>query len=139
MKIRIGVSTARGHPGADSLGRLADDMEELGFDSIWLPEILTQAAVDPIVASPPRPRFSFACTIASDRSSARCELSTCSVVIEPPEPKLRNSCSPAVTTSARCDFLERSASLIASSRRPSFSAPATFGANSRDCLRAAEK
>jgi probable F420-dependent oxidoreductase len=25
-------------------------MEELGFDSIWLPEILTQAAVDPIVA-----------------------------------------------------------------------------------------
>jgi probable F420-dependent oxidoreductase len=50
MKIRIGVSTARGDPGADSLGRLADDMEELGFDSIWLPEILTQAAVDPIVA-----------------------------------------------------------------------------------------
>lgn len=50
MKVRIGVSTARGDPGADSLGRLADDMEELGFDSIWLPEILTQAAVDPIVA-----------------------------------------------------------------------------------------
>jgi probable F420-dependent oxidoreductase len=50
MKIRIGVSTARGDPGADSLGSLADDMEELGFDSIWLPEILTQAAVDPIVA-----------------------------------------------------------------------------------------
>ena len=50
MKIRIGVSTARGDPGAESLGRMADDIEELGFDSIWLPEILTQAAVDPIVA-----------------------------------------------------------------------------------------
>ena len=48
-------------------------------------------------------------------------------------------CRPAVTTSARCDFLERSATLIASSRRPSFRAPATLGANSRDCLRAAEK
>ena len=44
-----------------------------------------------------------------------------------------------VTTSARCDFLLRSPSLIASSRRPSFSAPATLGANSRDCLRAALK
>ena len=50
MKIRIGVSTARGDPGAESLGRMADDIEALGFDSIWLPEILTQAAVDPIVA-----------------------------------------------------------------------------------------
>jgi probable F420-dependent oxidoreductase len=50
MKIRIGVSTSRGDPGADSLGRLADAVEELGFDSIWLPEVLTQAAVDPIVA-----------------------------------------------------------------------------------------
>jgi probable F420-dependent oxidoreductase len=50
MKIRIGVSTSRGDPGADSLGRLADAVEELGFDSIWLPEVLTQPAVDPIVA-----------------------------------------------------------------------------------------
>jgi probable F420-dependent oxidoreductase len=50
MKIRIGVSTSRGDPGADTLGRLADAVEELGFDSIWLPEVLTQAAVDPIVA-----------------------------------------------------------------------------------------
>jgi len=50
MKIRIGVSTGRGTPDAASLGELADDIEELGFDSIWLPEILTQAAVDPLVA-----------------------------------------------------------------------------------------
>jgi hypothetical protein len=57
----------------------------------------------------------------------------------PPEPKERNSVRPAVTTSARWDFLERSATLIASSRRPSLRAPATLGANSRDCLRAAEK
>ena len=50
MKIRIGVSTTRGDPDADSIGALADDIEALGFDSIWLPEVLTQAAVDPIVA-----------------------------------------------------------------------------------------
>ena len=49
----------------------------------------------------------------------------------------RNSCRPAVTTSARCDFLLRSAILMASSSLLSFSAPATLGANSRDCLRAA--
>ena len=50
MKIRIGVSTTRGDPDADSIGALADDIEALGFDSIWLPEVLTQATVDPIVA-----------------------------------------------------------------------------------------
>ncbi|MGH9046570.1 MAG: LLM class flavin-dependent oxidoreductase, partial [Acidimicrobiales bacterium] len=31
-------------------GRLADDIEELGFDSIWLPEVLTQPVFDPMVA-----------------------------------------------------------------------------------------
>jgi len=39
----------------------------------------------------------------------------------------RNSCKPAVTTSARCDFLLRSAILMASSSLLSFRAPATFG------------
>ena len=50
MKIRIGVSTTRGDPDPASFGALADDLEALGFDSLWLPEILTQPAVDPIVA-----------------------------------------------------------------------------------------
>src|ERR1700733_6352008 len=50
VKIRIGVSTNRGDPDVASIGVLADDIEALGFDSIWLPEILTQPAVDPLVA-----------------------------------------------------------------------------------------
>src|SRR6202034_4571802 len=50
MKVRIGISTSRGDPDADSIGALADDIEALGFDSISLPEVLTQAAVVPIVA-----------------------------------------------------------------------------------------
>jgi hypothetical protein len=31
------VSTGRGDPDAASIGALADDIEALGFDSIWLP------------------------------------------------------------------------------------------------------
>jgi len=49
VKIRIGVS-ARGDADPLRFGALADDIEELGFDSIWLPEILTQPAFDPMVA-----------------------------------------------------------------------------------------
>jgi probable F420-dependent oxidoreductase len=49
MKVRIGVS-ARGDADPQLFGALADDIEELGFDSIWLPEILTQPAFDPLVA-----------------------------------------------------------------------------------------
>src|SRR5881227_748132 len=44
---------------------------------------------------------------------------------------------PAVTTLARWLFLLRSATLMASSILPSRNAPATAGANARDCLRAA--
>ena len=50
MKVRIGVSALRGEPDAGVIGALADDIEELGFDSIWLPEVLTQPVYDPIVA-----------------------------------------------------------------------------------------
>ncbi len=50
MKIRIGVSALRGEPDASVIGALADAIEELGFDSIWLPEVLTQPVYDPIVA-----------------------------------------------------------------------------------------
>jgi probable F420-dependent oxidoreductase len=49
MKIRIGVS-ARGDADPVAFGTLVDDMESLEFDSIWLPEVLTQPAFDPIVA-----------------------------------------------------------------------------------------
>ncbi len=50
MKVRIGVSTLRGEADAQVIGGLADDIEELGFDSLWLPEVLTQPLYDPIVA-----------------------------------------------------------------------------------------
>jgi probable F420-dependent oxidoreductase len=48
VKVRIGVGTgATGQTGA-ALGSLVRDLEELGFDSIWLPEILTAPAADPL-------------------------------------------------------------------------------------------
>jgi probable F420-dependent oxidoreductase len=40
----------RGEADPASIGTLADDLEALGFDSIWLPEILTQPVLDPLVA-----------------------------------------------------------------------------------------
>jgi probable F420-dependent oxidoreductase len=49
MKVRIGVS-ARGDADPALFGALADDIETLGFDSLWLPEVLTQPQFDPIVA-----------------------------------------------------------------------------------------
>lgn len=49
MKIRIGVGTGgAGLSGAD-LGDLADDLVALGFDSLWLSEVLTGPGVDPLV------------------------------------------------------------------------------------------
>jgi probable F420-dependent oxidoreductase len=50
MKIRIGVSAMRGEADPAAVGALADDLASLGFDSIWLPEVLTQPVFDPIVA-----------------------------------------------------------------------------------------
>ena len=50
MKVRIGVGTGAA-PSAEGpeFGRLVDDIEQFGFDSIWLPEILTAPAIDPLV------------------------------------------------------------------------------------------
>ncbi len=50
MKVRIGVGMGL-TPVADAaeFGGLVDDIDELGFDSIWLPEILTAPALDPLV------------------------------------------------------------------------------------------
>jgi probable F420-dependent oxidoreductase len=55
MKVRIGVGVGTFNTGAgtagdagDDLGRIVEDLEELGFDSLWLPEILTAAAGDPL-------------------------------------------------------------------------------------------
>ncbi|MGP0110126.1 MAG: LLM class flavin-dependent oxidoreductase [Acidimicrobiales bacterium] len=51
MKVRVGVGM-----GATALGdgagfsRLVDDIDGLGFDSIWLPEVLTAPTLDPLAA-----------------------------------------------------------------------------------------
>jgi probable F420-dependent oxidoreductase len=49
MKVRIGVGVAGG-PTEDvaSFAHLVDDLDELGFDSIWLPEVLTAPTLDPL-------------------------------------------------------------------------------------------
>lgn len=51
MKVRIGVgmgaSSATEAPG---FAALVDDLDELGFDSIWMPEVLTAPTLDPLAA-----------------------------------------------------------------------------------------
>lgn len=51
MKVRVGVGTGTGAPGdAERFAGIVDDLERLGFDSIWLSEILTLPGLDPTVA-----------------------------------------------------------------------------------------
>jgi probable F420-dependent oxidoreductase len=42
----MGAGPPGGYAG---FGRLIDDLDELGFDSVWLPEVLTSPALDPLV------------------------------------------------------------------------------------------
>ena len=51
MKVRIGVSVGT-LPLTDEtdLVRMADDLDDLDFDSIWLPEILTAPTVEPLTS-----------------------------------------------------------------------------------------
>ena len=49
MKVRIGVGMGVASGGtADGFARLIDDLDELGFDSIWMPEVLTAPTLDPL-------------------------------------------------------------------------------------------
>ncbi len=51
MKVRIGVGTGLGDdPGPAALASLVDDLDALGFDSIWLPEVLTAPTADPLAS-----------------------------------------------------------------------------------------
>ncbi|HUZ09183.1 MAG TPA: LLM class flavin-dependent oxidoreductase [Acidimicrobiales bacterium] len=50
MKVRIGIGTGSAGLEAAALGALADDLAELGFDSLWLPEVLSVPGFDPLVA-----------------------------------------------------------------------------------------
>jgi probable F420-dependent oxidoreductase len=50
VKVRIGVGTGVGaNTSASTFAQLVDDLDELGFDSVWLPEVLTAPTLDPLV------------------------------------------------------------------------------------------
>lgn len=49
MKVRIGLSAGPGLLEPAELCALADDVVELGFDSLWLPEVLSAPTLDPLV------------------------------------------------------------------------------------------
>ena len=49
MKIRIGVGTGGAPPTPEALAELSTGLVDLGFDSLWLSEVLTGPVLDPIV------------------------------------------------------------------------------------------
>ncbi len=49
MKIRIGVGAAAASATPGALGELVAGLDDLGFDSLWLSEVLTGALLDPVV------------------------------------------------------------------------------------------
>jgi probable F420-dependent oxidoreductase len=49
MKVRIGLGTGGARLDGAQLGQLADDLVALGFDSLWLSEVLTGSGVDPMI------------------------------------------------------------------------------------------
>ncbi len=49
MKIRIGVGAAGGASTPEALGELVAAIDQLGFDSLWLSEVLTGPVIDPVV------------------------------------------------------------------------------------------
>jgi len=49
MKIRIGVGAAAAASTPEALGEIVTGLDELGFDSLWLSEVLTGAVPDPVV------------------------------------------------------------------------------------------
>src|SRR5256712_12589400 len=49
MKIRIGVGSAGASSTPDALAELVTALDDLGFDSLWLSEVLTAPVLDPVV------------------------------------------------------------------------------------------
>jgi len=49
MKIRIGVGSAGASSTPESLAELVGSIDEFGFDSLWLSEVLTGPVIDPVV------------------------------------------------------------------------------------------
>ena len=50
MKVRIGVGSAGASPTPEAFAELVTGVDQLGFDSIWLSEVLTGQVLDPVVA-----------------------------------------------------------------------------------------
>ncbi len=50
MKVRIGISGGGESLGPDHMAALGAAVTETGFDSLWLPEVLTRPGPDPLVA-----------------------------------------------------------------------------------------
>jgi probable F420-dependent oxidoreductase len=49
MKIRIGIGTAAAASNPDTLAEIVRGIDELGFDSLWLSEVLTGPVLDPMI------------------------------------------------------------------------------------------
>jgi probable F420-dependent oxidoreductase len=49
VKVRIGVSAGGESLGPDAMAELGRSVAERGFDSLWLPEVLTRPGPDPLV------------------------------------------------------------------------------------------
>jgi probable F420-dependent oxidoreductase len=49
MKIRIGVGAGGASPTMEALSEIVSGLDELGFDSLWLSEVLTGPVLDPVV------------------------------------------------------------------------------------------
>ena len=49
MKVRIGVGAAGASSTAETLGEIATGIDQFGFDSLWLSEVLTGPVLDPVV------------------------------------------------------------------------------------------
>jgi probable F420-dependent oxidoreductase len=73
MKIRIGVGAAGASATPDALGELVTAIDELGFDSLWLSEVLTGPVLDPVVglawAAASNPRLKVGTTMLLPRRS----------------------------------------------------------------------
>src|SRR3974390_3307830 len=50
MQVRMGIGMGADVLGPDELVGVADDMAECGFDSLWLPEVLSRPGYDPLLA-----------------------------------------------------------------------------------------
>src|SRR5450755_1138288 len=49
MEVRIGVGVSGSALPAGGLSMLVDELDALGFDSLWLSEVLTTPVLDPLV------------------------------------------------------------------------------------------